>query len=133
MSIPTLEDAETLLQEGSRLNPGSWVEHSRNVALAAKCIAQDANLEAEKAFVFGLLHDIGRREGVSGIKHILDGYTFLQNLGYIEAACICLTHSFPVKDIRSHVEHRDVSDNESDFIQTFISRLEYDDYDKLLQ
>jgi HD superfamily phosphohydrolase YqeK len=43
-------------------------EHSRNVALAAKCIAQHASLETEEAFVFGLLYDIGRHEGVSAIK-----------------------------------------------------------------
>jgi hypothetical protein len=88
---------------------------------------------ANAAFIFGLLHDIGRREGVSGIRHILDGYIFLQNLGYGDVARICLTHSFPVKDIRSYSGHGDISDEQSHFIQEFIDELEYDDYDKLLQ
>jgi hypothetical protein len=133
MKIPVLDEAERLLQEANDLNPGPWVEHSRNVALAAKCIAQHTDLDAEKAFVFGLLHDIGRREGVSGMKHILDGYTFLENLGYSDAARICLTHSFPVKDVYSYSGHKDVSDEQSHFIQDFLNELKFDDYDKLLQ
>ncbi len=103
------------------------------MALAAKCIAQHANLDPETAFILGLLHDLGRREGVSGMRHILDGYTFLKNLDYDDAARICLTHSFPIKDIRSYSGHMDVSKDEEIFIQAFVNDLEYDDYDMLLQ
>jgi hypothetical protein len=133
MKIPTLEEAEQLLTEAEQRNPGPWVAHSRNVALAAKCIAEHSNLDVEAAYIMGLLHDIGRREGVMGMRHILDGYTFLKSLGYDNTARICLTHSFPLKDIRVFMGQWDVSEDEWTFIQEFQNGLEYDDYDKLLQ
>jgi hypothetical protein len=133
MKVPTLEQAETLLKEAEQRNPGPWVAHSRNVALAAKCIAEHSNLNANAAFVMGLLHDIGRREGVTGMRHILDGHTFLNQLGFEDAARVCLTHSFPLKDIRVFMGHWDVSESEWTFIQEFQNRLEYDDYDRLMQ
>ena len=30
----------------------------------------------------GLLHDIGRREGVTGMRHTLDGYRYLLEQGF---------------------------------------------------
>ena len=47
----------------------------------------------------GLLHDIGRREGVSGFNHVTDGYHFLLSLGFADAARICLTYSFSFQQI----------------------------------
>ena len=55
----TLEDAE-------RRNPGAWVPHSINVAKAARIFAEAlGSIDPESAYICGLLHDIGRREGVS--------------------------------------------------------------------
>ena len=51
-------------------------------------------MDAEKAYVLGLLHDIGRKFGVRHLGHVSDGYRFMMSLGYDEAAKICLTHSF---------------------------------------
>jgi HD domain len=133
MNIPSLSEAEKLLTEAEQRNPGPWVAHSRNVALAAKCIAEHSNLDAEAAYIMGLLHDIGRREGVTGMRHILDGHIFLNGLGYEDSARICLTHSFPLKDIRVFMGHWDVSEEEWTFIQEFQNKLEYDDYDRLMQ
>jgi HD superfamily phosphodiesterase len=73
MKIPTLDVAERLLKEAETRNPGPWVAHSKNVALAAKCIAEHSNLDAEAAYIMGLLHDIGRREGITKMRHTLDG------------------------------------------------------------
>jgi HD domain len=133
MKIPTLDEAEKLLTDAEQRNPGPWVAHSRNVALAAKCIAEYSNLDAEAAYMMGLLHDIGRREGVTGMRHILDGHNFLKQLGYEDAARVCLTHSFPIKDIRVFMGHWDVNENEWVFIQEFQNKLEYNDYDRLMQ
>jgi HD superfamily phosphohydrolase YqeK len=70
MKIPTLSEAEKLLEEAEQRNPGPWVAHSRNVALAAKSIAEHhPDLAAETAFIFGLLHDIGWQEGVTKMRH----------------------------------------------------------------
>ena len=61
--------------------PGPWEQHSFSVADNAKRIAQKAGLDAETAYVMGLLHDIGRGAGVSGIRHIFDGYDLMMSLG----------------------------------------------------
>ncbi|MCR4934321.1 MAG: HDOD domain-containing protein, partial [Lachnospiraceae bacterium] len=75
-----------LLKEAEVLNPGAWVKHSENVALAAKLIAEKCGMDSDKAYVLGLLHDIGRRFGVSYLAHVYDGYHYLLDLGYNEAA-----------------------------------------------
>ena len=57
-------DRKTALQElakAEELNPGPWGQHSRNVAHAAELIAGRCDkMDSDKAFVCGLLHDIGR-------------------------------------------------------------------------
>ena len=51
--------AETELERAGKLNPGNWTEHSRFVALACKNIAaQCGDLSPDRAYCFGLLHDI---------------------------------------------------------------------------
>ena len=66
--FPKKEIAIEELALAGRLNPGPWVDHSRNVANAAKLIAERCEtLDAEKAFVCGLLHDVGRRTGVAAV------------------------------------------------------------------
>lgn len=133
IKLPSLQQAEALLAEAEKLNPGPWVAHSRNVASAAKYIAeQHPTLDSDKAFILGLLHDIGRREGVTGMRHALDGYTFLNNLGYPDAARICLTHSFPYQSIMTSSDW-DVTEEALEFVQNYIGTVTYDDYDKLLQ
>lgn len=81
----------------------------------------------------GLLHDIGRQEGVNDLRHILDGYTFLTYLSYPDAARICLTHSYPLQDIGVASGRWDGSAGELAFVEAFLKGLEYDDYDRLLQ
>lgn len=134
MRLPARAEAERLLEQGHAKNPGPWLEHSKNVALAARLIAgRHPELDAEAAYVMGLLHDIGRQEGVTGMRHTLDGYTFLQGLGYEDAARICLTHSLQLKDIRSMFGVWDCAAEELAFMQRYIGGLEYDDYDRLCQ
>ena len=59
--LPTREEAKRLLQEGEYCNPGPWGNHSRIAGDCAQKIAQACgNLDSEKAYVLGLLHDIGR-------------------------------------------------------------------------
>ena len=61
-----LQTAELALREASESNPGAWADHSRFVAEACKNIASHCkDLSSEQAYIFGLLHDIGRYAGVS--------------------------------------------------------------------
>ena len=108
MKIPTKQQAEEFLEEGARLNPGPWIAHSKNVALAAKSIAEAAGLDPQIAYILGLLHDIGRRYGMSYMKHSTDGYHFMMEHGFEDVARICLSHSFACKDINTYVGKWDV-------------------------
>ena len=134
MPIPTLAEANQFLEEGERLNPGPWVQHSIQVARAAELIAAHLpGLDPAQARVFGLLHDIGRRFGVTDMRHVLDGYRFLAERGFAEAGRICLTHSFPIQDAHSGSGEWDGSAEEFSFIQDYLQRTRYNDYDRLLQ
>lgn len=134
MKLPTIIEAEKLLNEAEQRNPGAWIGHSKTAAFCAKAIAECCdNLNADTAYILGLLHDIGRREGVTDMRHIIDGYTFMLSLGYDNCARICLTHSFPYKDILSYNGQNDCTTEEAEFIKSFIKNTEYDDYDRLIQ
>lgn len=134
MKLPTIIEAQKLLTEADRLNPGAWIGHSKTAAFCARAIAEQCdNLNADTAYVLGLLHDIGRRDGVTDMLHIIDGYRYMKSLGYDICARICLTHSFPYKDIRSYNGQNDCTAEETKFIKSFLDNTEYDDYDRLIQ
>ncbi len=131
---PTVQEAEYLLEEAGKCNPGAWVSHSRTAAHCAYKIAQRCNnLNAEKAYVLGLLHDIGRKFGVSHIRHIFDGYVYMLSLGYDEVARVCLTHSFNNRRIDDYVGRIDITQEELEFLQNNLEKITFDDYDKLIQ
>jgi hypothetical protein len=133
MKIPTLDEAEGFLAEAETMNPGPWAQHSRNVALAARLVAEcHPRLDPQDAYILGLLHDIGRRAGAYHIRHLFDGYHFLQELGYEDAAWICLTHSFPIADINVYNGNRDCSADEVDFLVDFLAKIEFNAYDRLI-
>lgn len=90
---PTRNEAMRLLEEAEKMNPGPWGDHSRTVAHCAECIAAKSGLDAEKAYVVGLLHDIGRRFGKRHLGHVSDGYSYMMSLGYDEPARVCLIFS----------------------------------------
>lgn len=132
--MPSIQEAETLLQEAGRLNPGPWIDHSIYASKAAQLIAHNCNgLDSETALILGMLHDIGRRFGITGMRHILDGYNFLMEKGFYRVAKICITHSFDCKDIRSAFGKWDCTNEEYEFIKQYLESTEYDDYDRLIQ
>jgi len=134
LKIPTLEEARLILVEAEKMNPGPWVEHSKVAAQAAKLIAsQYPGLDPSAAYILGYLHDIGRRAGVTGLRHTIDGYSYLMGLGFDDAAFICLTHSFPIKDVYAGSGRWDCSKEELQFVKDFLESVEYTIYDKLLQ
>lgn len=132
--VPSIEEAEELLLDAKRRNPGAWVEHSRVVADIARRIAtRIKGMDPDTAWVMGLLHDIGRRTGASGMRHVPEGIRFLSGLGYLDAARICLTHSFPLKNIAAINGKWDISLDEQEDLSEKLQALEYDDYDRLIQ
>jgi putative nucleotidyltransferase with HDIG domain len=134
MLLPCIEESHVLLHEAEKLNPGEWVPHSLFVARAAAAIAAAMpDMDADAAYILGLLHDIGRREGVMDVRHAITGYRFLKGLGYPAAARICITHCFPLQDIRAVGDNWDGSPQELQFIAAYIQPLVYDDYDRLIQ
>lgn len=132
--IPTRAEAERLLKEAESCNPGQWGDHSRVAAHCAEKIAAACEgMDAEKAYVLGLLHDIGRKFGVGHMKHISDGYTYMLSLGYDEVAKICLTHSFSIQNIHDYIGRFDIEDDKVRELEQALAAAEYDDYDKLIQ
>ncbi|GGK12139.1 metal-dependent phosphohydrolase [Deinococcus malanensis] len=134
MSLPPCSVAEHLLLEAGLLNPGPWVAHSRQVALAARHIAQrHPELDPERAYVLGLLHDIGRRTGPNRDRHILDGYDYLTGLGFTDAARIALTHSFVLPGLDTLQGEWDGTPEELRRLEILVGQAHQTEEDRLLQ
>ncbi len=130
--LPTRTQAEQELRLAEQLNAGPWADHSRNVARAAEALALAAGVNGDKAYVVGLLHDIGRRTGYSNMRHVIDGYRYLLSLGWDEPAAVCMTHSYPTRNVREDIGKVDVTEADLAEIDAFIRGRAYDDYDWLI-
>lgn len=134
MKVPSVGEAERILEEAEKMNPGAWITHNKIAGSCARTIAEQCeDLNPDVAYVLGLLHDIGRREGVSDMMHVLYGYKYMLSKGYDDSARICLTHSFPYKDVNAYNGQNDCTIEQTEFIQSYIEKIEYNDYDYLIQ
>jgi len=132
--LPTREKAEELLREAEACNPGPWGNHSRVAAHCAEKIAQGCgDLDADKAYILGLLHDIGRKFGVRHLGHVSDGYSYMRSLGYDEVARVCLTHSFHNLTTDEYIGRFDTTGEELQMIQDALGEIVPDEYDRLIQ
>ena len=132
--IPSREEAERLLKDAEQCNPGPWGNHSRVAAHCAEKIAGACDgMDAEKAYVLGLLHDIGRKFGVRHLGHVSDGYLYMLSLGYDDVAKICLTHSFNNQSLADYIGRFDTSDVDREMIESALAGETVDDYDRLIQ
>ena len=129
----TPKQAEEILRESEAMHPGRWGDHCRAVGDNAGCIARAAGLDPERAYVSGLMHDIGRRGGPGDMVHIFRGYDYMTELGQPDIARICLTHSFPVKDSEVYHGTRDCTPAQWAFLGRYLDSIRYDDYDLLIQ
>lgn len=130
----TIQEAEYELEKGAEMNPGFWKMHSISVARNARIIAEKVNgMDSQRAYVSGMLHDIGRRAGNKGILHIFDGYDYMMSINEPETARICLTHSFPINDSNIFFGKYDCTAEQKSFLDQYIGGTVYDDYDKLIQ
>ena len=132
--IPTREEAIELVRDGLLSNPGPWGKHCFTAAHCAERIAlKCGDMNSEKAYILGLLHDIGRKFGVRHLGHVSDGFTYMKSLGYDEVAKVCLTHSFNNHSVDEYIGKFDVTDEELTLIQTELAKVSYDEYDWLIQ
>ncbi len=130
--LPTKEQALEELKVAGQMNPGPWVKHSENVGIAARNIAEKIpGMDPQKAYIVGLLHDIGRRVGIVDIPtHVYEGYKYCMEKGWDEAARVCMTHSYRL--MKDEFDYEPSTDAEK-AIKEYILHTEADDYDKLIQ
>ena len=134
MMMPTREKAEELLADAEQCNPGPWGDHSRVAAHCAERIARECgDLDPDKAYILGLLHDIGRKFGARHLGHVSDGYSYMLSLEYDEAARICLTHSFNGRSLDDYIGKFDTTQEELKLIQDALKSAAMDEYDRLIQ
>ena len=118
--------AENALADARKANPGPWVAHSRYVAVACENIAGKCpGLDPYTAYIYGLLHAIGRCAGVTSEKHLIDGYRYCMTRGWEKPAQICISHAFMVKDISSSIGVFDMPDGDKDFLARFVKDAVY--------
>lgn len=136
---PTIEFSKLLLKLAAKQNPGPWEKHSLAVGECAKKIAiacqQNGyfNINPEKAFIYGTLHDIGRKMGYTYIAHVYDGYKYFLNFGYKNVAKICLTHSFNTYNFDDYIGKIDIDDEKLNELKILLQNTTFDDYDILIQ
>ena len=103
-------------------------------ALLAERIAQACpGMDDGKAYIMGLLHDIGRKFGVKHLGHVYDGWKYMSELGYDEAARICLSHSFNEGKLENYIGKFDISEEQTEELRQALSVMEFDEYDRLIQ
>ena len=130
----TIKQAQYELKIAVRNNPGPWEQHSFVAAENARLIAEKVpGMDPERAYVLGLLHDIGRRAGVTGMRHVIDGYDYMMELDQPEIAKICMTHSFTTRNAEHFEGKHDCTPDQKAYIQNYLDTHEYDDYDQLIQ
>ncbi|WP_029233192.1 HD domain-containing protein [Butyrivibrio sp. VCB2006] len=132
--LPTIDEALHELEIAGQINPGPWVKHSINTGVAARNIAEKVpGMDPEKAYIVGLMHDIGRRCKFGFVDiptHVYEGYKYCMEKGWDEAARICMTHSYLL--MQDEVDYEPETENEK-AIKEYIMKCEVDDYDKLIQ
>ncbi len=132
--LPCREKAERILEASYLLNSGPWREHSYCVAHAAERIADACgDIDPERAYLCGLLHDIGRRFGKGHLRHVHDGRLFMEHLGFPGIARVCLTHSFKLQKLDDYIGNHDLTREEEEAVKDALSACQYDDIDLLIQ
>jgi hypothetical protein len=129
-----MDEADRMLDWANSKNPGRWMDHSRHAGRAAKTIAEACGMDGAKAYVLGLLHDVGRYDGIRDLHHVISGCKLMEEKGYSAVSRICLTHSFPIAELGVYSgQSSDCLAEELEFLSEFLEKAEFDDYDRLIQ
>lgn len=108
-----------------------WIKHCLYVGQAAGRIARRLNLDSDYATAIGFMHDIGRL--ISHTNHVIEGYKYLNNLGYPDVARYCMTHSF-VDNIIPNTAGGGPKDKESyNYIKKYLDTINVNIYDNIVQ
>ena len=112
------------------INTSSWISHSIEEARLCSHMASCIQVDSKKAYKMGLMHDYGRKYNHGGL-HITLGFEHLYDLGYIEEAIGCLTHSFLNGNYYACFapKNKEVDNKE---LYDFLQMYEYDSYDLIL-
>ena len=131
----TRAEAEALLAWAAGQNPGGWINHSQTVARAAEAIAAACGLDRDRAYIYGLLHDIGYwAKGPYHLHHIIEGSRLMEQKGHPDVAKICLSHSFLGKIFDTYIANSEVCPpGDVAFIASWLESCAFDDYDNLIQ
>jgi len=127
-------EAYRILMKAKEKSDGGYIEHSLVVGEAASRIAQELNLDVDKARTLGYIHDIGKRYGFPFDLHDIQGYEYLIDLSIDEEyANICLTHSYLNNDIDCVAGGYINPDSyKYNFRKEFIKNHEYTVYEKII-
>lgn len=140
---PSIAEAEHLIKEvleyrrkhfPDKYLGERYIGHITGVAEAARKIAEKIKgMDPERAYVFGYLHDCGKRipEKEVGRFHGQEGHDLMLEEGYPAVARICLTHSFSDKDFND--SDSPYPQQWKDWARNLLRDIEYDDYDRLIQ
>lgn len=111
-----------------------WILHSINVGIASKIIANHIpNMDSTLALTCGLLHDIGRQQKDSFMRHSIVGYNHMKEQGYNLHANVCLTHSFYLKDASKYQGKINCVEYEMDIIDKYMQLNDLTLYEELIQ
>ncbi len=125
-------------------NTSSYLAHSLEVARVCQELASKMNLDSDKAFRMGMLHDYGRKYK-QNFDHVRIGFEKLYDLGYFEEAIGALTHSYingkTFAIFESNLKYKLDENNKSILldkeliksdIYQFLQTYKYTDYDRIL-
>lgn len=112
-------------------NKNRWVKHCIYVGIAAGRIAEKLGLDIDYAISLGYIHDVGRK--ISHPNHVIDGYHYMVEYGYIEEARSCLTHSFIDNNIYNAADKVSGPQERFDFMNGFLHSVELTLYDNIVQ
>lgn len=112
-------------------NKNRWVKHCIYVGIAAGRIAEKMGLDIDYAIALGYIHDVGRK--ISHPNHVIDGYHYMVEHGYIEEARSCLTHSFIDNNIYNAADKVSGPQERFDFMNGFLHSVELTPYDNIVQ
>ena len=108
-----------------------WILHSIYVGLAARRIANELGVDEDFALTIGYMHDIGRM--INHKNHVIEGYNYLNDLGFHNVARYCMTHSF-IDNIIFSTAGGGPKDRESyNIISNYLDKIRVNVYDNIIQ
>ena len=121
--VPGREMAKFLIREAEKKNPGKWVQHSYHTAECAQQLAEGCiDMDPEKAYVLGLLHDY--REKISYITQLMDPAGVLQRTEHLDLLVVQLSTNDGTMEIDLGSVNKE-KDLESFDVSTSAGAMEY--------